>query len=313
MLVHFGADLIAPEWGAAVVCIGTFDGVHLGHQQVIKTAVARARQAEKPCLLVTFDRHPAAVLAPTKNPPTIATLSQNLGLFRACGVSTCVILRFDLALANVTAEEFLHELLVGKLRADEVVVGHDFAMGKGRQGTGAWLSERIGTTIVPPFEIDGKRVSSTQVREAIADGEVDKARALLGRPFGIEGVVVPGQKLGRRLGFPTINLARSGRMVEPANGIYAGSCTTVLGTYRAAVSIGVRPSVGGEQRTIEAFLIDYPGDEIYGTAVEVRLHARLRDEQSFDDLDAMTRQIAVDVERATEILSAETRQEEKEV
>ena len=127
MLVHFGTDLIEAEWESADLCIGTFDGVHLGHQEVVRTALTKAQSAERTCVLVTFDRHPAAVLAPERRPPAVATLAQNLAVFRSLGVPVCVVLHFDAALSQVTAQQFLDGILVGKLRAQEVVVGHDFA------------------------------------------------------------------------------------------------------------------------------------------------------------------------------------------
>jgi riboflavin kinase/FMN adenylyltransferase len=307
VLLHFGTDLLHAEWESADVCIGTFDGVHLGHQEVIRTAVKRAQAAERPCVLVTFDRHPAAVLAPSKKPPAVATLEQNLEVFRALGVPVCVVLHFDQLLASVTAQEFLDEILVGKLRATEVVVGHDFAMGRGREGTTKWLSSRIQTTVVPPFELGGRRVSSTEVRRAVAAGEMKTAATLLGRPFAISGVVVSGQKLGRELGFPTINIARSTEQVEPASGIYAGACETVYGRFRAAVSFGVRPAVAGTTKTLEAYLLEYPGDPLYGTNVELSLVAKLRGEQNFDTLESLRAQIAKDVERVAGMPMPETR------
>jgi riboflavin kinase/FMN adenylyltransferase len=306
MVVHFGIDLFEPEWAAADVCIGTFDGVHLGHQQVVRTAVQKARAAEKACVLVTFDRHPAAVLAPHKKPPAVATLDQNLRVFRSLGVPVSIVLHFDEALASVTAQKFLEEILIAKLRADEVVIGHDFAMGKGREGDTKWLADRIATTVVPPFELSGQRVSSTSVRYAIAEGDVVTARSLLGRPFAIQGVVVPGQKLGRQLGFPTINIARSSHLVDPANGIYAGWCRTEVGDFAAAASIGVRPAVGAGPRTTEAYLIDFPGNELYGSAVELYLLDRLRDEQHFESLERLKDQIELDVQEAARVLSEET-------
>lgn len=306
MLLHFGTDLLRAEWSAADVCIGTFDGVHLGHQEVIRTAVHRARAAERPCLLVTFDRHPAAVLAPHKKPPAVATLDQNLSVFRSLGVPVCVVLHFDERLASVTAQAFLDELLIDKLRAVEVVVGHDFAMGRGREGDTAWLASRIQTTVVPAFEVGGRRVSSSEVRRAVASGEMETATALLGRPFAIQGVVVAGQRLGRELGFPTINIARSGDQVEPATGIYAGACKTAHGTFRAAVSYGVRPAVAGSAKTLEAYLLDYPGESLYGTTVELGLVSMLREEQNFDTLELLKAQIARDVERVAGMPMPET-------
>lgn len=306
MLVHFGTDLVQAEWQEADVCVGTFDGVHLGHQAVIGHAVSRARAAERPCVLVTFDRHPAAVLAPDRTPPAIASLEQNLEMFAQLGVSVCVVLHFDRALASVSAQSFLDEILVGKLRAREVVVGHDFAMGKGRQGDGAWLAQRIETTVVPPYELGGRRVSSTEVRSAIAAGDIATANRLLGRPFAVRGVVVPGRKLGRQLGFPTGNLARSGAQISPPLGIYGGQARTLLGSFRAAISLGVRPTVGGSAPTLEAYLLDYPGDSLYGQTLELAFVERIRDEVAFADLEELKAQIAKDVERVAGLPMPET-------
>ena len=306
MLVHFGTDLLMPEWQAADACVGTFDGVHLGHQEVIRTALSRAEAAERPCVLVTFDRHPAAVLAPLKKPQSVGTLDQNLAMFRSLGVAVCVVLHFDQELADVSAQAFLDEILIARLHAVELVVGHDFAMGKGRVGDPAWLAQRIATTVVPPFELEGRRVSSTEVRRSVGDGDVENAARLLGRPFAIQGVVVPGQKLGRQLGFPTVNIAKSTEQVTPADGVYAGVCRTPNGTYRAAVNLGVRPAVKGAERSLEAYLLDYPGKPLYGKAVELAFCQRIRPERDFDDLESLSEQIAKDVEIAAKVPMPET-------
>jgi len=295
MLTHFGVDLLAVEWNECVVCVGTFDGVHLGHQDVIKRAVSKAKEAEMPCALVTFDRHPAATLAPDRCPPLIATLEQNQAVFRSLGVGICVILRFDSELAAMTADHFLADILRARLRAEHVVVGHDFAMGHDRVGNTAWLAKRVDTSIIPPFELDGRRVSSSAVRLAVTEGDVAGAAHLLGRPFAMSGVVVSGQKLGRKLGYPTANLARSREQVVPQYGVYAGYADTPLGRYRAAMSVGLRPTVDGKSRTIEAFLLDYPGDSIYGAGVEFHFVKRLRDEVAFNGLEELKSQMALDV------------------
>ena len=305
-MIHFGTDLLKAEWGSAIVCVGTFDGVHLGHQKVICTAVEKARATEQPCVLLTFDRHPAATLAPDRKPPAVATLDQNLAVFEKLGVSVCVVLAFDRQFSLVTASEFLEETLVACLKASEVVVGHDFAMGRGREGSTKWLAARIETTVVPPFQLDGRRVSSSEVRAAIADGHVERAGVLLGRPFAVSGVVVSGQRLGHELGYPTINIARSDDQVTPGDGIYAGMCRTGLGEFKAAVSVGLRPAVESDERTIEAYLLDYPGDEIYGQSVELLFHTRLRDQMHFEDLDALKSQIKADVERVATMPIVET-------
>jgi riboflavin kinase/FMN adenylyltransferase len=296
MRVHFGTETLEPEWPDAVVCVGTFDGVHLGHQRLILTAVEQARALEVPCGLVTFDRHPSALLAPDRQPTMIATLEQNLERFAALGVAVAVVLAFDRSLSETPAEVFLNEFLRARMRAGAMVVGHDFAFGKGREGNPVWLAERIPTTVAEVVEIDGLRVSSTQVRRAIADGDVSRAARLLGRPFRFAGIVVGGQKLGRTLGYPTINLARSARQSIPADGVYAGIALTPMGRYSAAIGIGSRPAVGGGARTVEAYLLDYPGGSLYGQAVELDFLVRLREERDFSSLEALAEQMARDVE-----------------
>ncbi|HTQ10765.1 MAG TPA: bifunctional riboflavin kinase/FAD synthetase [Fimbriimonadaceae bacterium] len=296
MQVHFGVELLAAEWTESVVCIGTFDGVHRGHQEVIRTAVTKALQHECPCVLVTFDRHPAHVLAPAKCPKAIASLQSNLAEFKVLGVAVAVVLAFDLSLSQTSADVFFEKILVECLRAKAIVIGHDFAFGHNRAGTPKWLEDRIETRVVPSFEIDGRRVSSSEIRRAVEAGMVEEAGALLGRPFEIPGVVVPGRRLGRSLGFPTANLARSFDQVLPAFGIYAGEMTTPNGAFRAAVSIGTRPAAGGGDRTIEAYLLDYPADPLYGMAVTLRLAKRIREERNFPNLDDLREQIARDVE-----------------
>lgn len=298
MQLHLGVGGLCPEWPEAVVCVGTFDGVHLGHEAVIRKAVMDARQRELPCVLVTFDRHPAAILAPTRTPKSLAPLQENLRRFEALGVGLTLVLAFDAELSRMSASRFLYEILIRTVRAGEIVVGHDFAMGNGREGTPAWLGKHLPTSVVPPFEIGGERVSSSAIREAVQAGDVRRAAAFLGRPYALTGVVVSGQKLGRQLGFPTANLARSVEQALPADGIYAGWFESATGRYQAAVSIGTRPAVGGGERTIESYLLDYPGTSLYGLSARLELHDRLRDEQDFPTIDGLIGQISADVEEA---------------
>jgi riboflavin kinase / FMN adenylyltransferase len=303
MQVHFGAELLRAEWSASVACVGTFDGVHLGHQSVISGAVRLARERELPCVLVTFDRHPASVLHPASCPPAIAALGANLAAFEALGVSVAVVLPFDRQLSLTSALDFFDRLLKDAIHSAAIVIGHDFAFGHERQGTSDWLRERIETVVVPPFQIEGRRVSSSAIRQAVAEGDMAAAGRWLGRPFEVQGVVVAGKRLGRTLGFPTINIARSFEQVTPADGVYAAACTCRLGTFRAAASVGTRPAVGGGPRTIEAYLLDYPGEPLYGEHVRLSLHERLRGEQDFASLDELKAQIALDVEQASGVLS----------
>lgn len=294
MLVQFGLAPLAPEWNSCVVCIGTFDGVHLGHQAVISTAVSQALELRQPSVLITFDRHPAAVLAPDKNPAAIATLGQKLRRFESLGVTVCLVLPFDERTSQIEAQAFLDDVLVAKLHANSIVVGHDFAFGKGRAGTPEWLAERMPTVVVPPCEFEGQRVSSTKIRSLIRAGDVATAEKLLGAPFSLGGVVVKGQQLGRQLGFPTVNVARLCDQILPADGVYAGRCETVHGEFRAAISVGHRRT-GTEPCPVEAFLIDYQGDSLYGTVVELQFASMIREQRDFDDLDALAEQIRQDV------------------
>ncbi len=298
MQVHFGLDGLLADWASSIACIGVFDGVHLGHQAVIREAVSWSESIGSPAVLITFDRHPLAVLAPERCPQAVGTVRANLSEFERLGVSICVVLSFNEELRQTSAEDFLRTCLIEGLRAKGAVVGQDFAFGRGREGTAEWLSSRIDTRVVPPLLLDGARVSSTAIRLAIGEGRVEDAARLLGRPFAFEGIVVEGEKVGRQLGFPTANLARSSDQVVPADGVYAGSCATPFGEFRAAISVGVRPTFDGRSRTIEAHLIDYPGTNLYGKPVVFRLESRLRAQERFDDGERLAEQMKLDAEAA---------------
>jgi len=303
MQVHFGLGRMRPEWTASVVGIGTFDGFHIGHQAVAESAVRRAREAKIPAILVTFDRHPAAILSPHKAPAYLQSQEDALDCAAELGFDVAVVLPFDAFLSRMSADEFLNQILMRNLLARHLVVGHDFALGNGREGTATWLGQRIDTTVVPPFEIDRQRVSSTEIRRLVQQGDLGQANRLLGRPFRMRGVVVRGQQLGRTLGFPTANIARSFDQVLPKDGVYAAWAQTVHGKFAAALAIGVRPAVDGQERTIEAFLLDYPGTDLYGTSLALDLHAFLREEQDFPNLDALVAQMHHDVGQVSEILA----------
>lgn len=295
MLLHFGTDTIQPEWDQSVVSIGTFDGVHLGHQDLLRRTVLSAREREWPSIVVTFDRNPTAIVNPEKTPFSIASLNDNCRMIGSLGISLAVILEFNATISRMSAQEFFDKIVIGKLRAAKIVVGHDFAFGNARVGTPEWLSQRIETEIVEPFLVDGERVSSSVIRSKVQAGDVEGVAVLRGAPFEIPGVVVKGQQLGRTIGFPTVNIARSTNQITPKDGIYAGWAKCAGGEFKAAISIGMRPTVAGQNRTIEAFLLDYPGDNLYGQAMTLGLVKRLRDEQKFDSLDALVEQMQHDV------------------
>lgn len=296
MQIHYGLGAFNPEWPAAVVCVGTFDGVHRGHQEVIRRAVEKGRAQELPSVVLTFDRHPSAVLSPERTPLAISGLPERLRVMEQLGVSAVVVLTFDLALCQTSASAFLDDILRAQLRATEIVIGHDFAMGSGREGNPDWLAAHIPTEVVPPYESDGIRISSSQTRDWVAAGDLHRANHALGRPFEISGVIVSGQKLGRQLGFPTANIARSIPQVLPPDGVYAATYHGDQGSWSAALAIGTRPAVGGGNRSIEAFLLDYPGESLYGQACRLEIHERLREERNFPNLDALIEQMNLDVQ-----------------
>ncbi len=296
MQVHFGVELLNPEWENAVVCIGTFDGVHLGHQRVVAQAVERAKELEIPVIIVTFDRHPAAILNPAKAPKAIASLKMNLEQLQIHGVGLTVVVAFNAWLSRMSAEEFFQSILVEKLKASCLVVGHDFAMGNGREGNTEWLSQRIETIIVPPFEVNNLRVSSSVIREAITTGNLELANSQLGRGFEVQGFVIHGQKLGRTLGFPTANIARSFDQIMPSDGVYASWFFVNGKQFKCAAAIGTRPAVGGTERTIEAYLLDYPGESLYGQHIRLRLEKYLRPEANFPSIEDLKKQMSKDVE-----------------
>jgi riboflavin kinase/FMN adenylyltransferase len=301
MQVHLGLDQVLPEWPGSVVCVGTFDGVHLGHRQVIGTAVSLARERELPCVLFTFDRHPAAVLDPSRMPPCLRSLAANLERFRALGVAVSVVQPFTADFRQTSAERFLREFLIGRLRAQAVVVGQDFGFGKNREGDVSWLAARIETLSIDPVLLGSERISSTAIRTAVQEGRMEDAAAMLGEPFAAEGVVVGGERLGRQLGYPTLNLARSVRQVVPADGVYAGRAHTERGVFTAAVSVGSKPTLDGRDRVVEAHLLDYPGDLLYGSPVSVELSRRLRGQLKFESLAALQSQMAADVQAVRDV------------
>lgn len=287
----------APEWKESVVCIGTFDGVHRGHREVIQSAIREARASGKPCGVVTFNRHPMEVIAPQSAPPALITFGEKLRLLQALGPEFILVLLFDQALRELEPEAFLENILIGRARAGQVVVGDDFAMGRNRRGSAEWLSSHIPTQIVGPCEHEGMRVSSSMIRQAILEGKVELANELLGRRFTLEGFVTTGDQIGRTLGYPTANLARLGGLIQPKEGVYVALAHTPTGTYKCALSIGTRPTVDtSETLAIEAFLLDYPGDSLYGRLIRIELMHYLREQQHFESLPALQEQIARDVE-----------------
>jgi len=288
---------------ASVVTIGSFDGVHRGHQAIIGLALQRAAELGIPAVAVTFDRHPQETIQPQQSPPYLTTLTTRLRLLLSTGLQDVLLLRFGPAFASWTPDEFLQKVLGGMLNARHIVVGRDFRFGHDRQGSVAYLQEvqgRFGFSVeaVPDVLYRGERISSSRIRQALQDGEVEQASAMLGRAYVLEGVVARGQRLGRKMGYPTVNLSLLTRQVLPRDGVYAGRLLhpQTGAVYTAAISVGVRPTVDGKTRTIEAYLLDFSGS-LYGAEVHLAFFYRLRDELRFDSLQSLKAQMAQDVEQ----------------
>jgi riboflavin kinase/FMN adenylyltransferase len=299
----------------SVVTIGAFDGVHLGHLEVLRLVNDLARARDLEAAVVTFDRHPAQVVRPDSAPRLLTTLDQKLELLAATGlVDVTCVLTFDEARSTETAARFVEETLVGQLRAHLVVVGADFHFGHRRGGNVALLErmgaehsfEVIGLGLVSPEGEGGEPVSSTRIRRLLTEGDVRAAAALLGRPHAVRGTVETGDRRGRELGFPTANLAVAPELCLPADGIYAGSYLGRDGVARpAAISLGRRPTFyeTAEVPLLEAYVLDFSGD-LYGQPAEVAFVERLRGEERFDSVDALVAQMHRDVEATRRIVGA---------
>jgi len=291
----------------AVLTLGVFDGLHLGHQAIMAKVVERARATESVATAITFDPHPRAVLHPESAPPLLQTLDQRLANLEVLGIEQAIVVKFTKEFASQPAEDFLRNVVRDRLHAREVYLGKGFAFGKGRGGNIELLhkmSDELGFVAaeVDEVQLRGMRISSSRIRELLAEGRVNLARRMLGRPYGVEGVVIRGDQRGRSIGFPTANLKPHNRVI-PKFGVYA-TATLIGGIWRRSVTnIGVRPTFGEElEPSIEAHVLDFDGD-LYGDALRVRFLHRIRDERKFSGVDELITQIGRDAERARNYFS----------
>jgi riboflavin kinase/FMN adenylyltransferase len=301
--IIYGAQATARPRALA---IGNFDGVHRGHQELVRVAAALGAKIGAEAGVLTFTPHPARVFAPALAPPLIVSLERRLELLAEAGAQVAIVQEFTPAFATVEAEDFVRDVLCARLGAREIVVGYDFSFGRGRLGTPPVLERLgrelgVGVTIVPPVTLDGLPCSSTKVREFVLEGRVEGAALLLGRPVEITGAVVRGAGRGRALGVPTANVAPEAELL-PRLGIYAARAH-VLGpeggveaSHRAALSVGTNPTFteGAASATIEAHLLDFDGD-LYGRRLRLEVLHRLRDERRFDGVEPLLAQIAADI------------------
>lgn len=309
MQLTFDGDPCPAPAGGTVITIGAYDGVHAGHRAVISEVRRLAAQRGCASAVVTFDRHPAMVVRPESAPKLLTDLDQKLELLAETGVDYALVVHFDRSRSQESAEEFVQEILVDCLRARGVVVGSDFHFGHGRRGNVAMLAEMggplgfdvLGLTLLQEAD---EPVSSTRIRTLLVQGDVAGAAGLLGRPHEVRGVVGRGDSRGRELGFPTANVAVPDEILLPADGIYAGWYERPDGSvHRAAISLGRRPTFYADAHAslLEAFLLDFDGD-LYDEPARVRFVERLRGEERFDSVEALTAQIAADVDRTRTLL-----------
>jgi riboflavin kinase/FMN adenylyltransferase len=298
---------IPADLKGSIVALGNFDGFHLGHQAVVGRAVARAFHERRPVIVATFDPHPVKFFKPDVPPFRLTSLDQREHLFAHAGADAMLVFRFDKALATTGAEDFVRDILAGQIGAAGVVTGDDFTFGRGRKGdveTLRTLGEQhgIAAEAVAPVLIDGIRVSSGRIREALEAGDTAVATRLLTRDFAIAGVVEPGDARGRELGYPTANLSLSDYQ-RPRYGIYAVRVTLDDGCEHPGVaSLGVRPSFAPPRELLEAHLFGFDGD-LYGRGIEVALHAFIREEKKFDDVPALVRHMREDEAAARHLLA----------
>src|SRR3989440_1685627 len=292
------ADISRPT----VVTLGVFDGLHIGHQLIMKTVVDRARAIGAVPTVITFEPHPRAVLHPESAPPLLQTIDQKIEALGVLGIEQTIVVHFDKAFSQIRAEDFLREIVVDRLQAKEVYLGSGFAFGHNREGH-IDLLRRVSKSLgfladeVPEVQIRGERVSSSRIRELILQGRLNLARRMLGRPYGVQGKVVRGDARGQGLGFPTANVDPQNRVI-PHRGVYV-TAILIAGQWRQSVTnVGLRPTFGdATQSSIETHILHWSND-LYGRKVRLRFLHRLRDEKKFGSVDELKSQIERYVARA---------------
>lgn len=293
-----------PLADGAVITVGTFDGVHRGHQDVLATLVRRAEARGLPSVVITFDPHPLEVVNPAAAPPLLTLTEEKLAMFAQTGVSYVAVVPFTPQLAALEAEQFVDDVLLERFAMRELLVGHDHGFGRGRMGDIEVLrqlgrSRDFQVTVLPPvYANGGQAISSTAIRRSVAGGDLARAALGLGRPYSIAGTVVRGDQRGRTIGYPTLNLSPpSPRKLLPPDGVYAVRVQLPEGEFGGMLNLGPRPTVGDHQRRIETHVFDARGDW-YGAAVRLDFVARLRGTRPFPGLDALKSQLAEDESQA---------------
>jgi riboflavin kinase / FMN adenylyltransferase len=313
----YGLGDVPAGWGASVVTIGKWDGVHRGHQSIVARAARLGRELNLPVVVITFDPHPDEVVRPGSHPPFLSSGRRRAELLAGLGAEAVLVLPFTLEFSRLDPDEFVRTVLVERLHAAAVVVGEDFRFGHKAAGDVqllAKLGEKYDFTTegLPLLGADGTTVSSTSIRQMLAAGDVAGAAKALGRPHRVEGVVVRGHQRGRALGFPTANLETPPHTAIPADGIYAGWLTSLdsdgqdVQRWPAAISIGSNPTFGEGEQTVEAYALDRDDLDLYGVHAAIDFTTRLRGTRRFDSVGALVEQMRHDVDQARDLTAGET-------
>ncbi|MEI6307563.1 MAG: bifunctional riboflavin kinase/FAD synthetase [Actinomycetes bacterium] len=287
-----------------VIAIGIFDGVHAGHQQIIDIA-----KHQGDVTVMTFDPHPASVIAPERTPTQLVTIKDRIELLKKAGASAVEVVNFNSDFSKLSPDQFIEDILVGRFAAEHVVIGENFNFGYKAQGTPKYLSEvgpkyGFGVSIVKLQEDRGSTISSSRIRNLIIDGQIDRANELLTRNFYLKGLVIHGEKRGREIGYPTANIGLTSLATIPADGVYAGWLSVGANRWPAAISIGTNPTFPGVRgRQVEAYALDQVGLELYDQEGKIEFGYRLRDTLKFDGLAPLLEQMKKDCDKARELTS----------
>jgi riboflavin kinase/FMN adenylyltransferase len=285
-----------------VIAIGIFDGVHAGHQQIIASAKHHGEVT-----IITFDPHPVSIVAPDRTPSQLMPLADRIKFLKAAGATSVEVIKFTKEFSQLTADQFIEDILVGRFAAEHVVIGENFNFGFKAQGTPEYLSQvgpkyGFGVTIVKLQENRGSTISSTRIRSLIIDGQIERANELLTRNFYLIGPVVHGEKRGREIGYPTANIGLETLATIPADGVYAGWLTVGEDRWPAAISIGTNPTFPGVRgRQVEAYALDQIGLDLYDKEAKLEFGFRLRDTLKYDGLDPLLIQMKMDCDKAREL------------
>jgi riboflavin kinase/FMN adenylyltransferase len=306
-VLSLSSDIFA-ELRRPILTVGTFDGIHLAHRAILDEVISRARQVGGTSLVVTFEPHPQALLNPQKAPLLLTTQEEKLKILSSLGLDVVVLLPFNRDLAQMEAPAFVEQILHRRLRAWEVVIGHDHAFGRGRRGRLATLQDtgkRWGFKVdaVEPILHRNRPISSTRIRRRLLAGLVREAAEMLGRPYSLAGQIVAGDGRGRDLSYPTANLEVPSRKLIPANGVYAVASHFAVPALNGLLNVGLRPTFGGEARRVEVHFFDFQGS-LYGQEISIQLIERIRDEEKFANSARLSEQIRRDEEVARRLLAS---------